>query len=144
MQKITIWWSTSGAINTASPPPHLHHHFPTSTYPHNLVIVGLPPKKKTIVKNKRRKALFLFLKALRVVGMASITRASLVVQPLCLALLAMLCISCHAFTTKDYSDALEKSILFFEGQRSGKLPPTQRLTWRGDSGLSDGSSYHVR
>ncbi|XP_077243091.1 endoglucanase 1-like [Tasmannia lanceolata] len=42
-----------------------------------------------------------------------------------------------------YSDALEKSILFFEGQRSGKLPGNQRLTWRGDSSLSDGSSYHV-
>ncbi|KAJ6307899.1 hypothetical protein OIU76_017643 [Salix suchowensis] len=44
---------------------------------------------------------------------------------------------------QDYANALEKSILFFEGQRSGKLPSNQRLTWRGDSGLSDGSSYHV-
>ncbi|MCH89161.1 endoglucanase 1-like, partial [Trifolium medium] len=42
-----------------------------------------------------------------------------------------------------YYDALEKSILFFEGQRSGRLPSNQKLTWRGDSGLSDGSSYHV-
>ncbi|XP_030453886.2 endoglucanase 1-like [Syzygium oleosum] len=75
--------------------------------------------------------------------MASFTRASLLVQLLRLALLSLLCISCYAFTTKDYSEALEKSILFFEGQRSGKLPPTQRLTWRGNSGLSDGSSYHV-
>lgn len=49
-----------------------------------------------------------------------------------------------AFTPQQYSDALEKSILFFEGQRSGKLPPDQRLRWRGDSGLSDGSTYHVR
>ncbi|CAN1177903.1 Endoglucanase 1 [Linum perenne] len=49
----------------------------------------------------------------------------------------------HAFTPEDYSDALEKSILFFEGQRSGKLPSNQRLTWREDSGLSDGSTYHV-
>ncbi|CAN0908941.1 Endoglucanase 1 [Linum grandiflorum] len=48
-----------------------------------------------------------------------------------------------AFTAEDYSDALEKSILFFEGQRSGKLPSNQRLTWRGDSGLADGSTYHV-
>lgn len=38
----------------------------------------------------------------------------------------------------DYGEALSKSILFFEGQRSGKLPPTQRLTWRKDSALSDG------
>lgn len=28
----------------------------------------------------------------------------------------------------DYGDALSKSILFFEGQRSGKLPPLQRMT----------------
>ncbi|GAB4835047.1 Esterase/lipase/thioesterase, variant 2 [Ancistrocladus abbreviatus] len=48
-----------------------------------------------------------------------------------------------AISSQDYANALEKSILFFEGQRSGKLPSNQRLTWRGDSGLSDGSSYHV-
>ncbi|XP_047959271.1 endoglucanase 8-like [Salvia hispanica] len=38
----------------------------------------------------------------------------------------------------DYGDALAKSILFFEGQRSGKLPASQRLTWRKDSALGDG------
>ncbi|XP_062021686.1 endoglucanase 17 [Rosa rugosa] len=43
----------------------------------------------------------------------------------------------------NYKDALTKSILFFEGQRSGKLPPNQRLNWRRDSGLSDGSALHV-
>ncbi|RZR95936.1 hypothetical protein BHM03_00024847, partial [Ensete ventricosum] len=43
----------------------------------------------------------------------------------------------------NYADALAKSILFFEGQRSGKLPANQRVTWRGDSGLSDGSSCNV-
>ena len=48
-----------------------------------------------------------------------------------------------AFTSQHYYDALKKSILFFEGQRSGLLPSTQHLTWRGNSGLSDGSSYHV-
>ncbi|WOL13067.1 endoglucanase 1-like [Canna indica] len=46
-------------------------------------------------------------------------------------------------STFNYADALSKSILFFEGQRSGKLPASQRMTWRGDSGLSDGSSYNV-
>ncbi|KAG1360552.1 putative Endoglucanase 1 [Cocos nucifera] len=45
--------------------------------------------------------------------------------------------------TLNYADALEKSILFLEGQRSGKLPANQRLTWRGHSGLSDGSTDHV-
>ena len=43
----------------------------------------------------------------------------------------------------DYHDALSKSILFFEGQRSGKLPSNQRVTWRGDSALSDGRSANV-
>ncbi|XP_044502088.1 endoglucanase 17-like [Mangifera indica] len=47
------------------------------------------------------------------------------------------------FATHNYRDALTKSILFFEGQRSGKLPSNQRLTWRGDSGLSDGAAMHV-
>ncbi|KAL3641505.1 hypothetical protein CASFOL_016473 [Castilleja foliolosa] len=40
----------------------------------------------------------------------------------------------------NYQEALSKSILFFEGQRSGKLPPTQRMSWRGDSALYDGKS----
>ncbi|KAJ4706209.1 Endoglucanase [Melia azedarach] len=41
-------------------------------------------------------------------------------------------------SSHDYADALSKSILFFEGQRSGKLPPNQRMTWRNDSALQDG------
>ena len=43
----------------------------------------------------------------------------------------------------DYKDALSKSILFFEGQRSGKLPNEQRLRWRSDSGLNDGMMENV-
>lgn len=43
-------------------------------------------------------------------------------------------------TSHNYGDALRKSILFFEGQRSGKLPPDQRLKWRRDSALRDGVS----
>ncbi|KAL6501758.1 Endoglucanase [Orobanche gracilis] len=38
----------------------------------------------------------------------------------------------------DYKDALSKSILFFEAQRSGNLPEHQRVQWRSDSGLQDG------
>lgn len=38
----------------------------------------------------------------------------------------------------DYGEALEKSLMFFEAQRSGKLPTDQRVKWRGDSGLKDG------
>ncbi|KAH6833973.1 cellulase 3 [Perilla frutescens var. hirtella] len=37
----------------------------------------------------------------------------------------------------NYRDALAKSILFFQGQRSGRLPP-QEINWRASSGLSDG------
>ncbi|KAH9602173.1 hypothetical protein KSS87_018440 [Heliosperma pusillum] len=40
----------------------------------------------------------------------------------------------------NYYDALRKSILFFEGQRSGLLPSNQRLRWRRDSALHDGAS----
>ncbi len=43
----------------------------------------------------------------------------------------------------NYSDALMRSLLYFEGQRSGKLPTTQRVTWRGDSALEDGESAGV-
>ncbi|KAJ6775775.1 ENDO-14-BETA-GLUCANASE [Salix koriyanagi] len=39
----------------------------------------------------------------------------------------------------DYGAALTKSLLYYEAQRSGKLPPHQRVLWRGDSGLVDGS-----
>ncbi|KAJ8511753.1 hypothetical protein OPV22_002187 [Ensete ventricosum] len=43
----------------------------------------------------------------------------------------------------NYADALTKCLLFYEGQRSGKLPPTQRLTWRKDSALTDGQDAGV-
>ncbi|WVZ85780.1 hypothetical protein U9M48_032657 [Paspalum notatum var. saurae] len=43
----------------------------------------------------------------------------------------------------DYADALGKAILFFQGQRSGQLPPDQAVTWRSNSGLSDGSAANV-
>ncbi|KAL8268969.1 hypothetical protein R6Q59_002767 [Mikania micrantha] len=46
-------------------------------------------------------------------------------------------------TAHDYSDALRKCILFFEGQRSGKLPSDQRVKWRGHSALHDGASAGV-
>ncbi|MQL89801.1 hypothetical protein Taro_022374 [Colocasia esculenta] len=42
-----------------------------------------------------------------------------------------------------YQDALSKSILFFQGQRSGRLPADQKIKWRSDSGISDGSTENV-
>nr|GEW91621.1 endoglucanase 6-like [Tanacetum cinerariifolium] len=43
----------------------------------------------------------------------------------------------------DYGQALSKSILFFEAQRSGYLPGNQRVKWRGNSGLLDGKASGV-
>nr|XP_027080015.1 endoglucanase 6-like [Coffea arabica] len=48
-----------------------------------------------------------------------------------------------AFAGHDYSQALSKSILFFEAQRSGYLPRNQRVQWRGNSGLNDGKPSGV-
>lgn len=39
----------------------------------------------------------------------------------------------------NYGEALQKSLLFYELQRSGDLPEQVRCNWRGDSCLSDGS-----
>ncbi|GAA0156255.1 hypothetical protein Leryth_016576 [Lithospermum erythrorhizon] len=44
---------------------------------------------------------------------------------------------------QNYRDALAKSIVFFQGQRSGRLPHDQQLTWRSNSGLYDGNTAHV-
>lgn len=38
----------------------------------------------------------------------------------------------------NYAELLQKSLLFYEAQRSGRLPENSRLNWRGDSGLEDG------
>ncbi|CBY43807.1 unnamed protein product [Oikopleura dioica] len=38
----------------------------------------------------------------------------------------------------DYANALGRSILFYEAQISGELPSWHRVSWRGDSGLTDG------
>ncbi|XP_015080552.1 endoglucanase 11-like [Solanum pennellii] len=43
----------------------------------------------------------------------------------------------------DYSDALSKSLLYFEAQRSGRLPYNQRAIWRHHSGLTDGLDQGV-
>ncbi|XP_059662216.1 endoglucanase 6 [Cornus florida] len=48
-----------------------------------------------------------------------------------------------AFGGHDYGQALTKSILFFEAQRSGYLPSSQRVHWRGHSGLNDGKASGV-
>lgn len=37
----------------------------------------------------------------------------------------------------NYSEVIHKSLLFYEAQRSGKLPVSNRIPWRGDSMLDD-------
>jgi endoglucanase len=39
----------------------------------------------------------------------------------------------------NYTEALQKSLFFYEAQRSGDLPATNRINWRGDSGMQDGA-----
>ncbi len=46
-------------------------------------------------------------------------------------------------STFNYAEALQKAIYFYEAQRSGPLPPTNRVEWRGDSGLNDGADNGV-
>lgn len=43
----------------------------------------------------------------------------------------------------DYADALSKSLLYFESQRSGRLPYNHRVSWRDHSGLTDGLEQGV-
>lgn len=40
-------------------------------------------------------------------------------------------------TEHDYKRALKYSLLFYESQRSGRLPPTNRIPWRANSALND-------
>ncbi|XP_076256424.1 endoglucanase F-like isoform X2 [Rhynchophorus ferrugineus] len=48
--------------------------------------------------------------------------------------LAAVC--CQSFVP-DYKLALKYSVLYYEAQRSGKLPPNNRIKWRGDSAVDD-------
>ncbi|MEU6023152.1 glycoside hydrolase family 9 protein [Micromonospora sp. NPDC047134] len=43
----------------------------------------------------------------------------------------------------NYAEALQKSLLFYEAQQSGKLPDWNRVSWRGDSALRDGSDVGI-
>ncbi|CAI9090772.1 OLC1v1025610C2 [Oldenlandia corymbosa var. corymbosa] len=40
----------------------------------------------------------------------------------------------------NYTLALNKALLFFNAQKSGRLPKDNKIPWRGDSGLQDGST----
>lgn len=46
----------------------------------------------------------------------------------------------HSFAqTFNYAEALQKSMFFYECQRSGQLPADNRVTWRANSAMNDGS-----
>ncbi|XP_052239386.1 endoglucanase A-like isoform X2 [Dreissena polymorpha] len=45
-------------------------------------------------------------------------------------------------TRYNYAQALGLSILFFDAQRSGRLPANQPIPWRGDSAVNDGDHGH--
>ncbi|KAG0072414.1 hypothetical protein BGZ89_006442 [Linnemannia elongata] len=48
-----------------------------------------------------------------------------------------------SFPDPEYVKLLDYMFLFYEAQRSGKLPADQRVTWRNDSALSDGRDAGV-
>ncbi|KAJ7980147.1 Endoglucanase [Quillaja saponaria] len=58
-------------------------------------------------------------------------------------LIVLPCLFHGALSDHDYGTALTKSLLYYEAQRSGKLPSNQRVKWRGDSALNDGSGYGI-
>ncbi|WP_281986702.1 glycoside hydrolase family 9 protein [Aquimarina aggregata] len=52
----------------------------------------------------------------------------------------LLCLMCGTMTAQfNYGEALQKSLFFYEVQQSGKLPSWNRVSWRGDSTMEDGS-----
>lgn len=76
-------------------------------------------------------------------------KAFLKMKALCLAFLVIFSMSIASFSEKtraasaeeyphNYAELVQKSLLFYEAQRSGRLPENSRLNWRGDSGLEDG------
>lgn len=67
-----------------------------------------------------------------------ITKSKLSVFYLSIVLTLILFNMCTERRPYDYNQVLSMSILFYEAQRSGKLPASNRIPWRGDSGLRDG------
>jgi hypothetical protein len=57
----------------------------------------------------------------------------------CLALFATLFAPQLFAQSFNYGEALQKSLFFYEAQRAGDLPATNRVNWRGDSAMQDGS-----
>ncbi|WP_156152249.1 glycoside hydrolase family 48 protein [Flammeovirga sp. OC4] len=58
-----------------------------------------------------------------------------------LGTILLLCLATNNLRAQqfNYGEALQKSLFFYEAQQSGKLPEWNRVTWRDDSALDDGS-----
>ncbi|KAF8090083.1 hypothetical protein N665_0487s0003 [Sinapis alba] len=67
-------------------------------------------------------------------------RGNVVIRAILLGLISIVCVN---GTNINYKEALTKSLIFLEAQRSGKLPPNNRVPWRGDSALDDGKLANV-
>jgi len=61
----------------------------------------------------------------------------------CIWLLSFTTIFLHLCESFNYGQALSQSLLYFESQRSGRLPYNQRVTWRHHSALTDGLEQGV-
>jgi len=55
------------------------------------------------------------------------------------ALVVPVATSASAAPSFNYAEALQKSMFFYEAQRSGDLPASNPVSWRGDSALTDGA-----
>jgi hypothetical protein len=72
------------------------------------------------------------------------SKIPLLMQHCCLFLFIFTIFTTNTTTQAfDYGDALSKSLLYFEAQRSGRLPYNQRVTWRDHSALIDGLEQGV-
>jgi endoglucanase len=57
--------------------------------------------------------------------------------------LSGLCLQAQTTSQFNYAEALQKSIFFYDAQRSGRLPADNRVSWRGDSAVNDGADNSV-
>jgi endoglucanase len=73
------------------------------------------------------------LRRLRTMGLVTALVGSAAAVPIVLS-----ATSAGAATTFNYGEALQKSIYFYDEQRVGKLPATNRVSWRSDALLNDG------
>ena len=55
------------------------------------------------------------------------------------ALVALTSLPTWSQGSHNYGEALQKSVLYYEAQQTGKLPTWNRFPWRGDSTLDDGA-----